>query len=453
LNNIAYWATALYFRNPRLSQCGRLMPWLDSAANIVTSTIEPREFPSNSPPDQYWPRRIFGFEFNLGRIIRGNDYPMDAKAAGAQPSTYPLAEHAEEAIHAAEELMAEARAQKKGTIPAGAILQMRIGPFEYFEMHELGEVFLVGRTIEGHFGILWIDPYRGTFHCEPADLVRDDERRAEVIAALWLWAAAVVRDFWVVEEREAVFRETQSLLSIPRPPANRGDRPRIVYLPRVRYTHHPNISQCGTALGIVHRRAHNVRPHIRRSGHCSAAQMVLAERYGFEMPTGYTFVRPHERGKVHRDVIYRSRSALQLLYTVASEESTGGPSQWFRFEKDVYRLMEAFGFDVQHIAASKRGDRGVDVYATKGRDLEQVNWVIQCKCYGPKHPVGPNIIRELIGTLQGYPRGTRGMVVTTSRFTSGAVAAGEAEQIRLIGGEEFVSLLRPPGGSENRTGT
>ncbi|MFA9210494.1 MAG: restriction endonuclease, partial [Moraxellaceae bacterium] len=48
---------------------------------------------------------------------------------------------------------------------------------------------------------------------------------------------------------------------------------------------------------------------------------------------------------------------------------------WFQFERDVQRVMEHLGFKVEHVAAARRGDRGVDVFATKGVDLDEVAWV------------------------------------------------------------------------------
>ena len=59
----------------------------------------------------------------------------------------------------------------------------------------------------------------------------------------------------------------------------------------------------------------------------------------------------------------------------------------------------------------------------------------------PDREIGPSIIRELIGTLHGYPMGTKGMVVTTSRFTRGARKEAEKTGIRLIDGHEFHRLL------------
>ncbi len=104
--------------------------------------------------------------------------------------------------------------------------------------------------------------------------------------------------------------------------------------------------------------------------------------------------------------------------------------------------MEKQGFEVQHRAAARNGDQGVDLYATKGADLEAVNWIIQCKCYHLGHPIGPDKLRELHGVVMTYPPGTRGMIVTTSSFTSGARALASELSIRLMDGAEFAQRVK-----------
>lgn len=108
--------------------------------------------------------------------------------------------------------------------------------------------------------------------------------------------------------------------------------------------------------------------------------------------------------------------------------------------------MDALGFAVEHIAASRNGDGGIDVYATRGHDLDEMNWVIQCKCWHPKRKIPPSVIRELVGVLAGYPHGTRGMVITTSTFSSGAIESAKEANIRLIDGSEFAELVKSAGG-------
>jgi restriction endonuclease Mrr len=116
-----------------------------------------------------------------------------------------------------------------------------------------------------------------------------------------------------------------------------------------------------------------------------------------------------------------TESALRSLYTVETGSTAGAQEvQWFQFERDVQSIMSSLGFAVEHAAAARSGDDGVDVYARKGTDLEEVSWLIQCKCYSAARKVGPATVRELVGALEDHPAGVRGMIVTTSRFSSGA---------------------------------
>lgn len=142
-------------------------------------------------------------------------------------------------------------------------------------------------------------------------------------------------------------------------------------------------------------------------------------------------------------MVFRSRSALRSLFQVDVErDSKAGGVAWFSFERDVQSLMKSLGFSVAHVAASRCGDDGVDIFATKGADLDEVRWVIQCKCYSSKNKVGPAAIREILGALRPHPPGTRAMVVTTSSFTAGASELAAAEGVRLMDGAEFATRLR-----------
>ena len=115
---------------------------------------------------------------------------------------------------------------------------------------------------------------------------------------------------------------------------------------------------------------------------------------------------------------------------------------WFEFERDVASMLRRQGFVVEHVAASRRGDRGIDVYAQSEAAEDASCWVIQCKCWSLRRKVGPDVVRELVGALQEHPPGTRGMIVTTSTFTLGARKDAESAQIRLIDGEEYLRLSR-----------
>ena len=120
---------------------------------------------------------------------------------------------------------------------------------------------------------------------------------------------------------------------------------------------------------------------------------------------------------------------MQSLYGVAASIESNTTSDWFRFERDVHEAMRQAGFKVDHVASSRNGDAGVDVFAEAPNGTEL--WAIQCKCYAPKRRIGPAVVRELIGALAGYPPGTQGMLVTTSGYSSGAVELAKQSGIAL----------------------
>jgi restriction endonuclease Mrr len=102
--------------------------------------------------------------------------------------------------------------------------------------------------------------------------------------------------------------------------------------------------------------------------------------------------------------------------------------------------MEASGYNVVHQAASRNGDGGIDVYAHD--EANDIVWAIQCKCYAPAKKVGPNVIRELAGSLHRYPEGTRGMIVTTSYLTPKALEEALALNFDVIEGDKFAELIK-----------
>ena len=428
----------VHLHGSELTRCGRAVPCLRRDSSIAQIEINPREFPDGSVIGEYWQRMPDHCRLNWEGIIRAGDFPADLRTDSESLQSLPRAEAPIQIEASADALLDEATTQKKWTIPPGAVIELPIGPFVHIEAYEESEeVLFVLRTQTNEFVTAAVSPKDCGFVL-PTPVLTLLDARIEV--ALKLLLAAIIRDFWVVENREAVFSRGPSRQG-PRIKRGKNDTTRIVYLPRVRYVSNADIKSCSTQLGHEERRAHFVRAHLRRSEHASKQQEFLAKRYGFALPKGYTFVRPHERGKHQRDVIYRSRSALQSLYVVEEQPQSSAIPKWFRFERDVHGLMRALGFDAQHVAAARKGDKGVDVYATKGADLELVNWVISCKCVHPKRKIGPVIVRELIGALEEYPRGTRGMIVTTSRFSEGARKLAESHKIRLIDGAEFVQML------------
>jgi hypothetical protein len=102
-------------------------------------------------------------------------------------------------------------------------------------------------------------------------------------------------------------RVPSGFVSAPRRPSSRrGDVP-VIYLPRGRYASggrgadgRMESGDSGGGTGITHR-AHQVAGFLRQlplSCRASGEARIAAERHGLRLPeSGYTFVRPHTRGK------------------------------------------------------------------------------------------------------------------------------------------------------------
>lgn len=133
------------------------------------------------------------------------------------------------------------------------------------------------------------------------------------------------------------------------------------------------------------------------------------------IPEGFTFVQPHRRGDKAQEQIYRSRSALQCLRALDPVGPENRQDAWFTYELNVKNWLATNGFEVEHLAANKRGDGGVDIQAYKGSE----HLLIQCKNWQVAK-IGPSVIRELMGTLQTFPAGARGVIVTSTELTEGA---------------------------------
>ena len=426
---------------PLATDCGRDLPWYNFPSHdFARLRLLPNDFPHACPPDQFWARLpSSGILYGWGLSLGGADVPIQQESLVAGIATMPRADDVDAVEMSANALFEEAIANKRGTIPHRAIVQLHFGPFTQIEFLEIDlQVLAVCRNDDGESLHVICEAQHNhcSFALESEVDSTDVNERVEV--AVKLLMAAIIRDFWVIEDRETVFESRRIGGTGVRQRQDDG-RPRVVYVPRVRYTSKANVERCASELDQPCRRAHLVRAHIRKSASATNCQIELASRYGMYVPIGYTFVKPHERGKTKRDIVYRSRSALQSMYAVVTEGAKT-PIRWFQFERDVHSLMASLGFTVEHIAASRRGDNGVDVFATKGHGLDEVQWIIQCKCWKPSRKVSPNVVRELLGVLTKHSRGIRGMIVTTSGFTSGAIVEAKNAGIRLMGGEEFVQL-------------
>lgn len=111
----------------------------------------------------------------------------------------------------------------------------------------------------------------------------------------------------------------------------------------------------------------------------------------------------------------------------------------YDFEYFVAGLWKEMGWDTEVSQASV--DAGIDVIATKERPYHQKK-VIQAKRYSESTTVGGPDIQQYSSLKQQVPNADSVIVVTTSSFTNGAESRADELNVKLIGGDDIVAMIR-----------
>lgn len=127
------------------------------------------------------------------------------------------------------------------------------------------------------------------------------------------------------------------------------------------------------------------------------------------------------------------RAAFMLVQRLVRHEAFGSGARVF--ERNVATYFRGRGYDA-HVTPCT-ADGGFDVRAQQAEDVV----LIQCKRYSAANPVGVEVVRALAGVVASQP-GTRGLVITSSRFTADARAFAKRASIQLIDGAEFARQWR-----------
>ena len=110
------------------------------------------------------------------------------------------------------------------------------------------------------------------------------------------------------------------------------------------------------------------------------------------------------------------------------------------FERLAQRILREAGF-VKVEVLGKSNDGGIDGAGILRMNLVSFNVLFQCKRYSGS--VGPNIVRDFRGAMQG--RADKGLIITTGNFTPEArreASRDGAPAIDLIDGEALCILLK-----------
>ncbi len=110
------------------------------------------------------------------------------------------------------------------------------------------------------------------------------------------------------------------------------------------------------------------------------------------------------------------------------------------FEELVASIFELEGYEVNVTPASRDG--GVDVFAERSNRLGLPDqWIVECKFYREDRPIGPELVRALVGVRQVLNVRNAALVATT-RFTKEARRIAELGGIELVDRDRLLSWLR-----------
>ena len=103
-----------------------------------------------------------------------------------------------------------------------------------------------------------------------------------------------------------------------------------------------------------------------------------------------------------------------------------------QFEELMADLLSGRGYSVELTGQGRDG--GVDIYATRSSDEGLTLVIVQCKRNAADNKVGEPVVKQLFADVE-LRDATRGLIATTSTFTSGALAVIEQLKYRLAGAD------------------
>ena len=210
-----------------------------------------------------------------------------------------------------ENLLQEAIALKSSYIPEGSFVEIDFPPFIGLKISEEDKLIQAMFVDEyDRFLMIYCSPYEETWEemwtlpsfyssIDGKDLITTN-----AIYALQQIIGAIIRDFWVIEEKEKMFGRPRLKKLLK----SKTNIKRVVYLPRIRYIGLSGASERVKNLSYQSRQKHFVNGH-RRKVQASALQTAKAKAAGIPLDEGETYVFPHYRGIDEKsNIVYRSKS-------------------------------------------------------------------------------------------------------------------------------------------------
>jgi Holliday junction resolvasome RuvABC ATP-dependent DNA helicase subunit len=110
-----------------------------------------------------------------------------------------------------------------------------------------------------------------------------------------------------------------------------------------------------------------------------------------------------------------------------------------QFERLVAELLEKMGFRAEMTKTT--GDGGIDIEAVLDKPFVGGRFLIQCKRFAPDSLVGSPMVREFYGAVTADRKAFKGILITTSGFTSQALEFASELPIELIDGVRLGEML------------
>lgn len=115
-----------------------------------------------------------------------------------------------------------------------------------------------------------------------------------------------------------------------------------------------------------------------------------------------------------------------------------------KFEELIAELFKDMGYDVELTPATRDG--GFDLRLISKLDVGSALTLVECKRFAPNRKVGVSALRSLYGVVEAQSA-TRGIIITSSSFTSSATAFHKKQEFRLALADynNIVSFLKQYG--------
>ena len=328
-------------------------------------------------------------------------------------------------------------------IPYNAAFELRDDPtFKYIRFIEDKEniIFFITDKEENVLVDLYSKKEKDFFYWAYQNIVgyaNADELYLKIISAIRDWKVLIDRDSSMTYRGRNV------------PKGVNTDKVRYIYLPRVRYNKNPEHVQKVREFYSENRKfSGERRAHVRRLPHGSKPsklQLLLAEKNNVPVPDNHTFVKESlwgNKSMTQKEIKYRSNSLHGTLFVNPQDMEKAERIEDMSpaaFEENMSKFMGKQGWD---IVERNNYDGGIDIRGFKEfKDGTIKKLIVQCKHW--KKAIGPDVIRELIGAKEveedSYEKVM--MVITSSRFTPGAIEIAEKHNVKLIDGDLLLNEM------------